>query len=182
MIKSIVKITLILIIYLISCYYIYKCEDITNNTINEHIIVHKVIKDNTKEIDDSIGSIIINKLFINKKLYSIDNPKNNIEENITILKGSIEPTNNDSIIFIAAHSGYGEKAFFKDLDLLEKNDKIILTYKNIDYLYIVKNKWETNKDGDIEVEKEDNKQLILTTCSPKNKTKQLIINCIQKES
>ena len=194
MIKNLIKIILILIIYLASCYYIYKADkleevnDINNNDINQNIIVNKKIKENKKIEynsnikDDSIGQIIIKKININRKLYNIDNPKNNIEENITILKGSIEPDKEESIIFVAAHSGYGEKAFFKNLDKLESKDQIIIKYNNIDYRYEVKNKWETNKDGDIEVEKEDKKQLILTTCSPTDKTKQLIINCIEKES
>ena len=194
MIKNLIKIILILIIYLASCYYIYKADkleevnDINNNDINQNIIVNRKIKENKKIEynsnikDDSIGQIIIKKININRKLYNIDNPKNNIEENITILKGSIEPDKVDSIIFVAAHSGYGEKAFFKNLDKLESKDQIIIKYNNIDYRYEVKNKWETNKDGDIEVEKEDKKQLILTTCSPTDKTKQLIINCIEKES
>ena len=194
MIKNLIKIILILIIYLASCYYIYKADkleevnDINNNDINQNIIVNRKIKENKKIEynsnikDDSIGQIIIKKININRKLYNIDNPKNNIEENITILKGSIEPDKVDSIIFVAAHSGYGEKAFFKNLDKLESKDQIIIKYNDIDYRYEVKNKWETNKDGDIEVEKEDKKQLILTTCSPTDKTKQLIINCIEKES
>ena len=195
MIKNLIKIIIILIIYLASCYYIYKADELekvniinNNNDINQNIIVNKNIKEikkieNDKSlVDDSIGQIIIEKININSKLYKIDSPKNNIENNITILKGSIEPEKEDSIVFIAAHSGYGEKAFFKDLDKLDIEDKIILSYKNIDYIYKVKNKWETNKDGDIEVQKEDEKQLILTTCSPKDKTKQLIINCIEKES
>jgi len=194
MIKKLIKIILILIIYLASCYYIYKADkleevnDINNNDINQNIIVNRKIKENKKIEynsnikDDSIGQIIIKKININRKLYNIDNPKNNIEENITILKGSIEPDKVDSIIFVAAHSGYGEKAFFKNLDKLESKDQIIIKYNDIDYRYEVKNKWETNKDGDIEVEKEDKKQLILTTCSPTDKTKQLIINCIEKES
>lgn len=194
MIKNLIKIILILIIYLASCYYIYKADkleevnDINNNDINQNIIVNRKIKENKKIEynsnikDDSIGQIIIKKININRKLYNIDNPKNNIEENITILKGSIEPDKEESIIFVAAHSGYGEKAFFKNLDKLESKDQIIIKYNNIDYRYEVKNKWETNKDGDIEVEKEEKKQLILTTCSPTDKTKQLIINCIEKES
>ena len=123
MIKNLIKIILILIIYLASCYYIYKADkleevnDINNNDINQNIIVNKKIKENKKIEynsnikDDSIGQIIIKKININRKLYNIDNPKNNIEENITILKGSIEPDKEESIIFVAAHSGYGEKAF-----------------------------------------------------------------------
>ena len=134
------------------------------------------------EKDDSIGKIIINKINVNNKIYDINNSKNNVDENVTILEGSIEPSNNNSIMFIAAHSGTGNIAYFKDLDKLEKNDEVILIYKNINYKYKVTDKWETNKDGDIEVTKSNEKQLILTTCSPNNSKKQLIVNCTLKES
>ena len=85
-------------------------------------------------------------------------------------------------MFIAAHSGTGPIAYFNNLDKLEKNDLVRLIYKNIEYKYIVKEIWETEKDGDIEVNKTKEKQLILTTCSTRDKTKQLVINCIEKES
>ena len=53
---------------------------------------------------------------------------------------------------------------------------------NKQYIYIVKDIWEEPKNGYINVNKENKKQLILTTCSPTNSKKQLIVNCIEKES
>ena len=55
------------------------------------IISHKkpIIKENNIsniKSEEIIGSIIIEKLNINMPLYDINNPKNNIEQNIQILK------------------------------------------------------------------------------------------------
>lgn len=142
------------------------------NNLNKNIIKY----------EKPIGKIIIDKININKDLYNISSKKNNVEENITILKESIFPPNPNSIVFIAAHSGNGKKAYFKNLNKLNKNDNIIIEYKQTRYNYIVNNIWETEKNGYINIQKENNNQLILTTCSPKHKDKQLVINCIEKES
>lgn len=132
------------------------------------------------EQNSSIGKLIIKKININHNLYDINHTKNNVEQNITILKNSTFPPQENSIIFIAAHSGEGKLAYFKDLDNLNKNDEIILIYKNNKYIYKVKDMWEEPKNGYINVPKENIPQLILTTCSPNKKNKQLVINCIKK--
>lgn len=115
-------------------------------------------------------------------LFNLNSDKNNVDKNITILKESILPPNKSSIIFIAAHSGTGPLAYFNKLDKLEKNDKIILNLNKRKYVYKVKDIWESKKNGYINVNKEIENQLILTTCSPTKNNYQLIINCIQKES
>lgn len=144
----------------------------------EKIIEENIHIDNND--NDIIGRIIINKLNINKDLYSIDNPNNNIEKNITILNYSIPPTEDNSIMFIAAHSGNSEISYFKNLDKLKENDEIILIYQNKEYTYTVKNYWEEEKNGYINVQKLKEKQLILTTCSPSKENIQLIVNCVLK--
>ena len=153
----------------------YKKEIITKQKTN---IINKININNEKPI----GKIIINKIKINNNLYDINSKKNNIEENVTILKDSILPPSKNSIIFIAAHSGNGKKAYFKNLNKLKEKDNIIITYKNKNYNYIVNEIWESKKNGYINIQKEETNQLILTTCSPNHKEKQLIINCIEKES
>lgn len=180
MLKKISKILFILIFFLLSCYIIYNKENNNLETLSENFKVKYNIQ--IKEIlkDDSIGKLSINRINREFKLY--DNEKNNVEENVTILDGSIEPKEDDSIMFIAAHSGTGKIAYFNDLDKLKVDDEVVLYYKGIKYTYVVKDIWETEKDGDIEVFKDEKKQLILTTCSKKNNNKQLIINCTIKES
>lgn len=135
----------------------------------------------TVQNTEIIGNIIIDKININKPLYNINNNKNNIEENIEVLKESILPPNNNSIIFLAAHSGTSNISYFNELDKLNLKDEILLTINNKNYIYIVKNIYTQKKNGYININKEKNNQLILTTCDPNNNKNQLIINSIIKE-
>lgn len=150
-----------------------------------------IIKVNNKDIqfnnliisnkEKPIAKLIINKIKLNEYLYNINSNENNIEKHVTILENSIFPNNSNSIVFIAAHSGTGKIAYFNNLDKLEINDSIKFIYNNKTYTYIVKDIFEENKNGYININKEFEDQLVLTTCS-KNKNKQLIVNCIKKES
>lgn len=131
---------------------------------------------------EEIGYIIIPKINLKGPLYPINSKKNTIEKNIAILKESIMPNENNSILILAAHSGTGKIAYFEQLDQLTINDEIIIKYHNKNYIYQVKDIWEEKKNGFININKELKKQLVLTTCSPKKNNTQLIINCIIKES
>ena len=142
----------------------------------------KIIYNKKEENDNIIGYIKIDKLNINEKLYKINSSENNVDKHVTILKESVLPDKENSIVFIAAHSGTGDIAYFKDLDKLKIRDNIILNINKKNYTYTVKEMWEDPKNGYININKEKEKQLILTTCSPNNSKKQLIVNCIEKAS
>lgn len=131
---------------------------------------------------EEIGYIIIPKINLKRPLYPINSKENTIEKSIAILKESIMPNDNNSILILAAHSGTGKIAYFEQLDQLTINDEIIIKYHNKNYIYQVKDIWEEKKNGFININKELKKQLVLTTCSPKKNNTQLIINCIIKES
>ena len=197
MVKKIISITLILLIYLLICNKIYiRYTNVEKAIPVKYIQKEKTLKkkeiifpqvqnlENSIQIDDSIGKLEIEKIKLKQKLYPINSPKNNIEKNVTILSYSEEPNIDNSIMFIAAHSGTGKLAYFKNLNKLKKNDIIKLTFKNNNYIFQVKDIWEIKKTGTIDVEKENSTQLILTTCSPTKENYQLIINSIQikKES
>lgn len=153
---------------------IYNNETIDNKNIK---ISHLAKSLNTanyidiKEEKDTqiIGTLNIKKINLSKNIYNINNPHNNVDENITILN------DNKNLIVLAAHSGPGNIAYFNDLDKLNLNDTINLTYKNKDLIYKIINIEEQSKDGTIEINKTNTKRLILTTCSKKDKTKQLVI-------
>lgn len=154
--------------------------------------IYNYTKYNTKKIEsiekvnnidsEQIGSIKIKKLNLNQPLYKIDSEKNNIEENVTILRDSIMPDQKNSIVFLAAHSGTGKIAYFEELNQLTIGDIINLEYKNQKYEYKVNKIWEENKNGYIHINKENRNQLILTTCSPTKTNKQLVINSINKST
>ena len=134
-----------------------------------------------KKDNEKIGKLIINKINLKQNLYKIESKKNNIEENVAIMKESNYPNISNGILILAAHSGTGKIAYFEELDNLELKDNIIIIYKNKKYIYQITKIWEQKKNGYIKIKKENKKQLILTTCSPKKKNTQLIINCIEKE-
>lgn len=154
---------------------ISKITNINNNNNNDN----DNIKNNYQQ--DQIGNLSIKKINLNEPLFKINSPENTIEKHVSILKESILPNQENSIVFLAAHSGIGKIAYFEELDNLETNDEITLTLNNKTYTYIVKNTWEEIKNGYINVNKENKNQLILTTCSPTKDKYQLIVNCIEKE-
>lgn len=137
---------------------------------------------NTKLNNNIFGMIIINKINLKEELFPINSIENTIERHVSILKDSTYPEENNSLMIIAAHSGIGPIAYFQELDKLELSDEIILIIKNKKYIYKVKDIWEEKKNGYININKENKKQLILTTCSPNKEGYQLVINCIEKES
>lgn len=187
MFKKIFLPIIIITTYLITCNIIYNNKITINNKNIEskkRIITdqrNNKISSNKVSNDESIGKLMINKINLNNTLYPIESANNNVDKNVTILKESIDPSINNSIVFIAAHSGSGNKAYFKNLNKLNINDEVTLIYKNKKYLYQVKDSFEQDKNGYINIVKENTKQLVLTTCSPTHKNKQLIINSILKE-
>ena len=137
------------------------------------------ISTNTKQINinNYYGELIIDKINLKEELFPINSNENTIEKHVSILKESTI-----DLMIIAAHSGIGSIDYFQELDKLELNDEIILIIENTKYIYKVKDIWEEKKNGYINFNKENKRQLILTTCSPNKEGYQLVINCIEKES
>jgi len=132
--------------------------------------------------DDSIGTLIIDKINLTETLYDIKSSKNNIEEHVSILKESTFPNKQNSTLILAAHSGPTSISFFNDLNQLEIEDEIKVIYQNKTYIYLVKEIWREKKNGYIHINKENKRQLVLTTCDPIKKEYQIIVNCTEKES
>ena len=141
---------------------------------NKKVSINKKLLINTYK-EKPIGNLTINKINLNQDIYSINSKENTIEKNIELLKES------EGLIVIAAHSGSGKIAYFNDLNKLNINDEILLKLNKNTYTYIVKEYWEQKKNGYINISKEEQDQLILTTCSPNHDGYQLIVNCIKKK-
>ena len=154
-----------------SCILIYNTEP-NNKKINitkKENISNTANYINNQKDNELIGTLIIDKINLSNNIYNIKSHHNNVEENVTILN------DNENLIVIAAHSCLGYTAYFNNLDKLELNDTINLTYKNKDLVYNITEIEEQTKDGTIEINKTNTKRLILTTCSKKDKNKQLVI-------
>lgn len=175
------KVLLLLTIFfiLLSSLSIIKIDNRAKvSIINKNIILNSFNKKN----DDIIGYIEIKSIKIKENLYKIDSPENNVDKNITILKESAIPPDNINPIFIAAHSGTGPKAYFKNLDKLKIDDEIIIYLYNKKYIYKIYNIRNEQKTGYIHISKDNYLDLIITTCNPHNNNQQLIISCTRKES
>ena len=75
---------------------------------------------------------------------------------------------------LAAHSGSGRLAYFNDLRYLDVDDDIYLMFHNEEKHYKVTNVRKVIKNGKISIKNEEN-QIILTTCDQIKKGYQLII-------
>lgn len=109
------------------CFSIY-----TNKTVDNKKIKVKsstIISTGKKTNNEILATLYIPKININRNIYPIKSPKNNVDENIKILKESTLPDTEDSTVFLAAHSGNGLVAYFNDLKELEPNDKVYFIYK-----------------------------------------------------
>jgi len=171
-----ISIILIIIVYLFCCFKIYN----TYNSKTTSKSISTPIKIGYRKIKDDIrGKIIINRINLSNNLYAINSKENNVEKNVTILKGNFEDKN--GTVIIAAHSGNSKISYFEKLNKLQLNDIVKIIYNNKTYNYIVKDIWDTKKNGSIKIPNMNKNQLVLTTCSPNKNNYQLIINCILKE-
>ena len=161
------KLVLLLVSYVVFCFCIYQNNNIKSTTIKTDNIERvtntasiKTNEVNTKETNnnsDSFAILSIKKINLKEKIYPLSDKRNNVEEHVTIL--------NDSNLA------------FNRLDELKTGDKIELNINNENLTYILKKSEEQDKTGKIEIVKDNTKQLILTTCSKSDKTKQLVIYC-----
>ncbi len=164
---------ILLSIYYLTLYYENKKEqkliyEFFNTTINNS----SYQKTNN---DNYIGILEIPTINLRKGFYNINNKNNNVNKNIQVLKNSSMPDQENSLLAIAGHSGNGRKSFFNNLDKLNINDEIIIYYNDNEYFYKINNIYEEDKDGTIEIKKDNYSKLVLTTCNQKDKTKQIII-------
>lgn len=137
---------------------------------------YNVIEDTKQE--DYIAVLEIPSINLKKGLYAIDSKNNNVNKNIEIIDSSDMPDITKGNFILAGHSGTGRIAFFDDLDKLIIDDTIIVYYKNIKYIYQINNIESIVKDGTIEIKREFESMITLTTCNQANKNEQLVITGI----
>ncbi len=130
---------------------------------------------NTKEVEKAqtqntyYGILEIPKINFKRQFYAIDSPQNNVNKNINLLKGSIMPKEgNISNIIIAGHSGWGLKAFFKDLYKLKEGDIAKVYYNNYLYTYSLIALEIQDKTGVLYLKSYPQDMLTLITCTKNN--------------
>lgn len=141
---------------------------------HEDIKINDIVSSNStirKYKSDYVGVLEIPRIDLKKGLVDINSKYNNVDKNIQVLSSDISNIENDTII-LAAHSGNGYKAFFKNLDKLVIGDIAHIYYNRNKYRYVVSKIYTEVKDGNIEISDNSN-LLVLTTCFGKDK--QLVV-------
>lgn len=124
---------------------------------------------------DYIGTIEIPKINLKKGFVSPSSKYNDIEYNVTIIDGFDYPNVDKGNFILAAHSGSGPKALFKDLYKLSVGDMVKISYKGKLYTYKVKNIYTQKKQGYLTIFRNPEKTtLSLITCTKNNKTLQTV--------
>lgn len=124
-----------------------------------------------------IAVLKIPKLGLEKGLASKDSYYNNVSRNIQILDESDMPDIEKGNVILAGHSGSSSISYFKNLNKLTIDDKVIISYKGKDYIYKMVNSYEIEKNGYAHIIRNAEKNtLTMITCKHKT-NKQLVIIC-----
>ena len=122
-----------------------------------------------------IGYLEIKKINLKQGLVSKKSYYNDVKYNIQMISTSDYPDKNLGNVILAAHSGTGYLAFFKNLYKLNKGDEAKITYKNYVYTYKIVNIYNVLKTGTVKINRDVHKTtLTLITCTHNSKTEQTV--------
>ena len=87
------------------------------------------------------------------------------------------PDQENGNVILAAHSGNGRTAFFRNLDKMQIDDTVSIFYNGYEYKYRMINTYDIEKTGTAEITRNGQKStLTLITCRH-NTNKQIVIIC-----
>ena len=194
--KKIIIIFLLSLFFLISLYIgiteykMYEKKQKENEIIDQFLEEQKIVQNDTneeikqeetKEVEpeyDYIAVLEIPAIDLRKGIVDVNSAYNDISYNVEIINPSDMPDIPNTNLILASHSGSSRVSFFKHLNRLNKGDLAIIYYKNVKYTYEVNSIENEYKNGTITIRRSNNKNtLTLTTCSPTDKTKQIVIIC-----
>jgi len=137
-----------------------------------------------KETINYIAVIEIPKISLKRGLVDKNSWRNNVNQNIQILKESNMPNEDKGNFILAAHSGSSNVSYFKNLHKLVNDDLVYVYYDNVVYTYKIVNKYEIEKTGQAVIKRNMQKQtLTMITCiSGTEKQMVVIAELISKES
>lgn len=121
----------------------------------------------------------IPKISLKQGIFNINDKKNQIDKNVTILNIDISNDKINSLILVS-HSGNASNAYFKNLYKLKLNDEVILYYNDRKLIYKVNKIYSNPKNDVFSINKKHKNKLILITCL--NRKEYLILESTNLES
>ena len=133
-------------------------------------------KEELKNKQENAIKIILEipKIRLKQELVNKEAVDNDVNKNIlTVAETTYPEENGSSHLILAAHSGYGNVAFFKNLTELVNNDEVIFYYNNKKYVYNIVNSYEIEKTGKMVFKAVSSNDVTLITCL-KGQNKQIV--------
>lgn len=160
---------------------IYKEENEESIEEEKENSTEEIIKDENDKNNSSnenynyIGILEIPKINLKNGFFDINSRYNNVDYNVTIIKGSTFPGTQNNNLILAAHSGNCPVCYFDKLYKLQLNDEAYLFYNNIKYVYKIVDIYNVEKDGTVAIYRDNNKNtLTLITCTRNSNTEQTV--------
>lgn len=152
--------------------------DVDSNTSEETKIVsdvkpaENIVSNNSEtknyEVDYSkyLGVLEIPKIGLKRGFYNVDNRYNNIQYNVTMVRGSNLPDVYQGNLILMAHSGDAYISYFAYLYRLNVGDNVYVTYNGIKYHYNIVNIYNVPKSGALRLIRNHEKTtLTMITCT-----------------
>ena len=129
---------------------------------------------NNKNKEEYLGILEIKKIKLRKGFYKLNSNLNNVDKNIMIVSSSDMPDVNKGNLILASHSGNSSVSYFRYLDKLDMEDIASIYYLGKKYDYKLINYYDVDKNGSVQIIKNnDINTLTLITCK-KNTDKQTV--------
>lgn len=131
----------------------------------------------TPTIDYSkyLGVLEIPKIGLKRGFYNIDSRYNDIQYNVSLVKGSSMPDVDKGNLILMAHSGDAAISYFAYLHILKIGDYAYVTYNGNKYAYKLVNVYDVAKTGKVKIVRSyNNTTLTLITCTKNNDQAQTV--------
>lgn len=121
------------------------------------------------------GILEIPNINLKRGFLDLNSRYNNVDYNITVIRGSTLPNEENNNLILAAHSGICPVCYFDDLYKLSIGDSAYIYYNSVKYSYQITNIYEVEKNGSVAIYRNYNKKtLTLITCTRNSNTKQTV--------
>ena len=129
---------------------------------------------NNKNNEEYLGILEIKKIKLRKGFYKLNSNLNNVDKNIMTVSSSDIPNVKKGNLILASHSGNSSVSYFRHLDKLDMEDIASIYYLGKKYDYKLINYYDVDKNGSVQIIKNnDINTLTLITCK-KNTDKQTV--------
>lgn len=126
---------------------------------------HKRIINEALTNDDFYAMLEIPKINLQYLLYPVSSLENNINKTVFVQENSIFPEKSTSNIILAAHSGLGLNAYFRNLYKLSIGDTLKIHYNEKIYTYEIKEIEYQKKNGILYLKEDYPDMVTLITCT-----------------